>query len=615
MPQFFQRFFSSLTILAALLLGFPVAPAQAAVYSALRVTTTGSGNLTMAPGEVKNVTVTFQNTSDFTWKNDGPGYVSLYTYGPKYRTSVFDPGTWLSPSQVKRIAEPLVKKGETATINFQLHAPKVAGTYTETFRLASETYAWFDGGEFAFTITVKNAATSSSTSTSTTPASITVSDASTAASLAIVSANKVKLVAGKSVSVTAGFKNTGTSTWTSYGLKAADVSIASSASTNALALKHASWSGDVLASATGKVKPGETAYLTFAMTAPRRNGTYTTNFQFTANGGAVEDALIQIPVEVTGGAAEARDAPKSTTNTEDSGSAVYMTEPTIRVGVLIVDEETDSEVVITSSESDFDLIDSAGTLLASLGKGESVTAAWNGAGYSYTIDGVTKKTSQYLRFVPKIVNAVMTVGNFDRKVTRGSSFTDNTFRNILELRHNDAKDRVWLINELAVEYYLRGLAETSNISPAEFQKTLITAARTYAFYHWTRATKHASEFFHVDAWLDQVYKGYGQELRTPNLTAAVEATRGRIVTYQGATAITAYFSRSDGRTRSWNEVWGGSVPWCVSVPVPADAGKTLWGHGVGMSASGALAMANDGQKYDEILRYFYTGIDIAHKWE
>ena len=166
-----------------------------------------------------------------------------------------------------------------------------------------------------------------------------------------------------------------------------------------------------------------------------------------------------------------------------------------------------------------------------------------------------------------------------------------------------------------MEYYLRGLAETSNISPAEFQKTLITAARTYGFYHWSRATKHASEFFHVDAWLDQVYKGYGQELRTPNLTAAVNATRGRIVTYQGATAITPYFSRSDGRTRSWEEVWHGTVAWAVSVPVPCDEGKTLWGHGVGMSASGALCMANQGQMYDSILKHFYTGIEVEKKWE
>jgi hypothetical protein len=614
MRTVFRKLFASVTLVATLILGLPAPTAHAAIYSASRTSITGNGNITMTAGESKIVSVTFQNTSDFTWKNDGAGYVSVYTYGPKYRTSVFDPGTWLSPSQVRRISEPSVKKGETATVSFQLRAPKTTGTYSETFRLASELYAWFDGGEFTFNITVKPASTTNASSTTTSAAPATTSSIASAAqaALTVVSANKVKIVSGKSVSLTAGFKNTGTTTWTSYGLKAPDLTVASSDSSS---LKHLSWNGDVITSVTGTtVKPGETAYVSFAMTAPKRNGTYTTNFQFTANGEAVDDALIEIPVEVTGGAREARTAPKSETNTEGTAVA-YIPEPTMRVGVLIVDEETDDEVVITSDESDFDLVDSAGTTLASLGKGDSVTAAWNGSAYTYDVGDGTKKTAQYLRFVPKTLNAVMRVSNFDRKVTRGSSFTDNTFRNILELRHNTSKDRVWLINELSMEYYLRGLAETSNLSHIEFQKTLITAARTYAFYHWTRATKHASEFFHVDAWLDQVYKGYGQELRTPNLTKAVEATRGRIVTYQGETAITPYFSRSDGRTRTWSEVWGGSVPWCIGVSVPADAGKTLWGHGVGMSASGALAMANEGQGYDQILKYFYTGIDVTKKWE
>ena len=619
MPRFFRRLFSSLAILGTLLFGVPIAPAHAAVYSALRVTTTGGGAFTMAPDEVKAVTVTFQNTSDFTWKNDGPGYVSLYTYGPKYRPSVFDPGTWLSPSQVKRMIEPSVAKKGTATFTFQLHAPKTTGTYAETFKLASENYAWFDGGEFTLNISVKNAsaATTSTTSTgsSASSSSATTNDQrTTTALLSVVSANKIKLVSGKSATLSAVFKNTGTTTWTSYGLQAADVAIASSSATSALALKHSSWNGNQIALASGTIKPGESATVTFAVTAPRRNGTYTTNFHLTANGEEIDDAAIQIPVEVTGGAPEAKDAPKNE-NGEVASITQQIPEPTIRVGVLIVDEETENEVVVTSNDSAFDVIDGAGKTLGSLDAGEEVTAAWDGAQYTYEIGGVTKKTDQFLRFVPKTANAVMTVTNFDRRVTRRAANADNTFRNVLELRYNTTKERTWLINELPMEYYLRGLGETSNVSPGEFQKALLTAARTYAFYHWTRATKHAKEFFHVDAYADQVYFGYGQEARTPNITAGVEATRGQIVTYNGETAITAYFSRSDGRTRDWSEVWGGEVPWCKSVPVPWDEGKTLWGHGVGLSASGALAMAKEGQAWDTILKYFYTGIALTKRWQ
>jgi stage II sporulation protein D len=207
------------------------------------------------------------------------------------------------------------------------------------------------------------------------------------------------------------------------------------------------------------------------------------------------------------------------------------------------------------------------------------------------------------------------VENFDRTRTRDAAYPDNQFRNILELRYNSAKDRTWLINELSVETYLKGLGETSNISHLEFQKTLVTVARTYALYHFERATKHDDEYFHMTAYADdQVYRGYGQEKRSPRIVQSVEDTRGVVVTYDGKTAITPYFSRSDGRTRDWGEVWYGEVPWLKGVPAPCDKGKTLWGHGVGLSASEALCQANNGKEWKDILHYFYTGVDLMKRW-
>ena len=35
------------------------------------------------------------------------------------------------------------------------------------------------------------------------------------------------------------------------------------------------------------------------------------------------------------------------------------------------------------------------------------------------------------------------------------------------------------------------------------------------------------------------------------------------------------------------------------------------GHGVGMSQYGANALAKEGKSYDEILKWYYTGIDVA----
>jgi hypothetical protein len=603
----FLRKLSFLAILGALLVAtLPIsAPvASAASLSTLRVSTTGGGALTLAPGEVKNITVTFQNTGSSTWKNDGPGYISLYTYGPKYRTSSFDPGTWLSPSQVKRLIEPSVAPSGTGTISFQLRAPATEGSYTETFNLASEDTAWIPGGEFALKITVKRASTTSSAPSTSSPSSPSTSGYT--AQLITQTANSLKVRAGKTVAFTALFKNTGSTTWNTFGLKAPDVSVAS---TGTSSFAHSTWSGSQIALVTGRaVKPGESAMVDFYFTAPKTNGTHTAKFQLTANDVSVPDVFVELPVTVTEGAASALNAPVVQEDTSN-----YIVEPTIRVGILIIDEETQDESVITSFESDFELRNTDGTLLGGYSKGEKVRVAYENGRYAYG-DG-NESSSSPLRFVPKADHAVMTITNFDARETRNASRANNMYRNVLEIRYNSAYDRTWVINELKMEYYLRGLAETSNVSHLEFQKALLTAARTYAFYHWQRATKHKAEGYHVDAYLDQVYRGYSQEEQTPRITESVEATRGRIVTYNGETAITAYFSRSDGRTRDWSEVWGGSVPWSKGVPVPCDEGKTLWGHGVGMSASGALCMANNGDSWDYILKYFYTGIELNKKWQ
>ena len=100
----------------------------------------------------------------------------------------------------------------------------------------------------------------------------------------------------------------------------------------------------------------------------------------------------------------------------------------------------------------------------------------------------------------------------------------------------------------------------------------------------------------------------GQTRRSRN---SVEATRGQIVHYNGENVVTPYFSWSDGRTRAWTEVWGGPAkPWLVSVATPYDAGRQLFGHGVGMSARDAIGRANAGDAYGTILAYYYQGTEL-----
>ena len=601
--------FTAASVALVMLGGFllTAAPVQAAHLSTTLVS--GPTSLTMQPGERKSITLEFQNTGSATWSNDGLGYISLYTHGPKYRGSAFDPGIWEWGGHPGRIAQAQVVPGANATLTFALLAPEAEGLYDEVFWLASEDIAWIDGGKVTISIQVQNE----------TPKAVDaeeadeVSDAS--AELLIQSANSVTAQAGRSILLTAAFKNTGTTTWTHIGMVQPDLAIANTS----VDFRHPSWSGTQLASKTdAPVPPGGTAVIDFSITAPQTNGTHTARFQFSANGGAVPDAYVELPVTVTGGSGAIAEAPvaQPIDQTVLDNPAAYIEEPAMRIGFLIVDEETDNEIVVTSVYSDFELRDANGTLLATRAKNQTVRAYYQNGLYYYDAGAGLVSSSLPLRFEPVEEHAVMRVANFDRRLTRSSKYADNEFRGVLELHYNDYKDRTWVINELSLEQYLRGLAETSNVSPMEYQKALVTAARTYAFYHYTHNSKYKKEFFHMSSYSwDQVYNGYGQEVRAPRITEAVEATRGALVTYEGAPVFTPYFSRSDGRTRAFNEVWNGSYPWLVSVSVPWDQGRSLWGHGVGLSAWAALDMANEDYTWDEILKHFYTGTELARKWQ
>lgn len=182
---------------------------------------------------------------------------------------------------------------------------------------------------------------------------------------------------------------------------------------------------------------------------------------------------------------------------------------------------------------------------------------------------------------------------------------------------------------------------------------------------------------------------------TEKISAAVAATDGQIMTYEGQPIQAVFFSSSAGRTEDAVAVWGNSVPYLVGVDSPegedvpnyhtevtltAEEFRTIflasypgadlsgepggwfrnktvtasgrvatmdvggvtvkgtqlrslfslrstsftvvtgadsvtfqvtgYGHGVGMSQYGANALAQQGKTYQEILNWYYTGIEI-----
>ena len=206
---------------------------------------------------------------------------------------------------------------------------------------------------------------------------------------------------------------------------------------------------------------------------------------------------------------------------------------------------------------------------------------------------------------------ILRVDNFERTSSADRSKSDNEFRGVLEVRSYNKQLHV--INELPIEDYLKGTGEIREQEPMEKLRAIIIVARTYAAFYVKIAEKFPGAPFNLtdDAETSQKYIGYDAEKRSPNTSKAIEDTIGLVVTYQGKLVKTPYFHSDDGRTRSAEEVWGWKdTPYLVSVPDPYCQGKTLQGHGVGLSGCGSLGMANAGKTYGEIIQYYYKGVGI-----
>jgi len=236
---------------------------------------------------------------------------------------------------------------------------------------------------------------------------------------------------------------------------------------------------------------------------------------------------------------------------------------------------------------------------------------------------VTVNNSSYQGRVVRIIPVDAEVGVFQLKGYEhrpgwNLALNDNQFRGGAEFRIDGGK--LITINELPVAHYLRGIAEVSNGSDPEMIKTLMILARTYSVYYLDPArNKFKDKPYDLDDSPDrsQKYLGYGFEQRSPNVSIYMADVISQVVVYNGQIVITPYFSRSDGRTRSGQEVWGWTnTPFLVSVPDTYCANAsadTAAGHGVGLSGCGGSGMAAAGFGYQEIIKYFYKGVTIEQR--
>ncbi len=121
-----------------------------------------------------------------------------------------------------------------------------------------------------------------------------------------------------------------------------------------------------------------------------------------------------------------------------------------------------------------------------------------------------------------------------------------------------------VVNRLNVEEYLYSVvpAEMPASWPAAALEAQAVAARTYTFANMGR---YASRGFDLlSSVLSAAYPGVKSE--TSATRAAVDATRGQILTYNGRPISAVYSANSAGFTESSREVWNFDHPYLQAVP-------------------------------------------------
>lgn len=214
------------------------------------------------------------------------------------------------------------------------------------------------------------------------------------------------------------------------------------------------------------------------------------------------------------------------------------------------------------------------------------------------------------------------VGNYLRKA---NGIPYNIFRGDIrilkdEYRHLDYWwiERYVVVNELPLQNYMEWIAEASESQHPEKNKTLAMLVKNYALYYIKWTNPHPSipsdgSYNAVDdPRIFQKYVWAGFESYGKNWLEAVRATKDLVIFYDDYLPILPYFHCSAGFTRSWRERrWRTDTPWLKSkLDFETCDGWVFAWHGVWLSGNGAQNLALKWATFEEILKWYYDGIEI-----
>lgn len=516
----------------------------------------------MKAGEKFFGSVDLKNTGNITWSNKGEVNIRLGADHPQDRKSLFlsRPDT-----RIAFLKQATVAPGQVGHFEFHIQAPEKTGEYKEYMTPVIEGLSWLPDKDMHFETFIYEKLYSSE----------------------MIAAAVPDMQPGETQKAWIKIKNTGGATW--KNLLFEKIGSKSVVVKNIKMLESAE-------SSKGEIPPGKIGTIEFDITAPKILGKKTVTFTLKADGKKINQKAMKFNFTV-----KRKENKKEVKQFDDQKGGN-------KIRILLEGFDATTNGAQITSTGAFTIAVGNNAVLKK-DAGQSLTVTYQNGNYQIQSGNFSQKTQDFIRLIPENTENIFQITNYERRAAWDKKLNDNEFRGTFEIRFLDGKLRV--INELSIEDYLKGIAETSNTDPIEKIKAIIITARSYAYYYSNIGQKFPGKPYHLDDNPDhtQKYRGYGYEKRSPNAMKAVNATQGIVVTYNGNAILTPFFSQSDGRTRSAQELWGWkNTPYLQSVDDPYCKGLKLLGHGVGMSGCGALGMAQNGKAFDDILHYYYQGI-------
>jgi hypothetical protein len=578
--------------------------------------------IVLEEGETKTVTFKFKNIGTATWNASGSRFISAYTMEPRYHHSAFAGANWLNPSQTGKVLG-TVAPGAVGELELQLTAGATPGEYTEKFYLAAENHTWMKGGYFYIKIHVKPKS-AEAVAPAAKEADVVAKDSEERIDAKRVGQNvsAVSTRGGERIKLVIIYQNTGGAAWSKYSLVSGGVGNIASSDDSAVSFADEEWlDGMTIVEKQLDVLPDASVREIFYLRAPKEEGTYVAQVQLHADGVPVDD-VATVNIHVTENAPVGYTPPTFTTKrtpVADTISGIVSPnpprlseEPRIRVGLQSLDDVQERAIQFISYEDDY-VVFNGDIRVGILEKTKIGLIQYSGGVYSFKGSGMSFRTNSSVRLEPaNDPHAVFTLMNFDRSMSWAGSYAFNKYRGVLEYQRGQVDGEMYAVNDLLLEDYVRGVRETGTGAPIEMIKANLVAARTYAYISMGKYP-----FFDVlGSTYDQLYLGVESE-SVGHVDEAAAATRGVMVTYEGSVVPTPYFGNSNGYTKSWSSVWGGSTkPWLIPVRAEYDAGRRQFGHGVGMSQrDAALRAEKTGATWTELLKHYYTGVELERMYK